>query len=182
MTLVFLFKALVVFTVLQRLLELFLAKFNERHIIQQGGFVASEKNYRYMVMAHVVWFGGLFYLAIKPPAFIPETWFYIFFCLFLLGQLLRVSAYITLGKNWSTRILILPNTKAKKKGIYKFLRHPNYIGVCLELFALPMMVGGWELAISISIVNLVILYFRIQKEEELLVKHNDYETVFNLQK
>lgn len=168
------FKGLVVFTIIQRLLELIIAKRNEAYIISQGGHILPEKNYIFMVLLHTSWLLSLVYLAFfSELTFSPiSSTFFIF--LFLCGQSFRLSAIFTLGKRWSTKVMILPEAPVVKSGLFKVIRHPNYVGVVLEIAALPLVAGLWEVAAIFSLLNAIILYFRIKFEEQMLCKHNDY--------
>jgi len=168
------FKGLVVFTIIQRLLELILAKKNEAYIISQGGQVLPEKNYIFMVLLHTSWLLSLTYLAFFTELTFSPISAVFFILLFFCGQSFRLSAIFTLGKRWSTRVMILPEAPVIKSGLFKVIRHPNYVGVVLEIAALPLVAGFWEVAAVFSLLNAVILYFRIKFEEQMLSKHNDY--------
>ncbi len=172
------FKALVIFTIVQRLAELFISKKNEKYITSIGGKVLPEKNYIFMVLLHTSWLVVLLYNALKLPLSFSPITFGIFSFLFLLGQFFRISAITTLGKRWSTRVMILPEAPVIKSGIFKVVRHPNYVGVVLEIAALPLVAGLWKQALFFSICNGIILFFRIRFEEEMLSTHNDYQQQF----
>lgn len=175
---VFLF--IVLFTILQRLFELRISTQNEKSIVQDNGFIVPEKNYLFMVSLHSTWLVAILYMAIWRWSESNLSIFLIGLVLFLCGQTLRIIAIKTLGSRWTTRIAILPEKPAINKGVFKYLRHPNYLGVCLEIFALPFMASFFYVSIFFSIVNLLILYFRIKKEEEFLSKYNSYQDIFNL--
>lgn len=135
-----------------------------------------------MVILHTLWIISLIYFA-----YFTDLTFYgplaiISVFAFLCGQMLRITAITTLGKRWSTRIVILPEAPAIKKGVYNYIRHPNYLGVVLEIAALPLMASLFEVMFVFSITNFVILYFRIRFEEECLMKHNNYKELFNLKR
>ena len=180
MELIVIFKVVVVFTVLQRIFELFIAKSNEKYILSKGGKIIPEKNYIFMVLLHSSWLILLVGFAYFSKINFIEPLFWISLMFFIFGQFLRITAIKTLGKRWSTRIVILPEAPAIRKGIFSFLRHPNYLGVVIELAALPLMGNMIEVAILFSLLNAIILYFRIKKEEESLIEFNNYSTIFNL--
>lgn len=162
--------------------ELFLAKKNERHILSLGGRIIPEINYIVMVILHSLWLSSLFYLTFFTEILIRKELFFSFLFMFVIGQSLRILAIRTLGKRWSTRIVILPNVDAVSKGIFKWVKHPNYIGVIIEILALPLMVGFFKIALIFSFFNLIILYFRVRLEEKYLREYNNYDFVFNIQK
>lgn len=170
---------LVVFTIFQRLVELGISKRNENAIKEQNGFIVPERNYLFMVALHSGWLIYLLFASLKLELTILPSLFIFGGIVFLLGQVLRITAITTLGKRWTTRIAILPKAPAVKKGLFQYIRHPNYLGVCLEIVALPMMVGLWPAALIFSGMNFVILYFRIRKEEQFLSQYNSYQELFH---
>ena len=169
------FKVIVIFTVIQRLSELVLSKSNEKHICAQGGQVLPETNYIFMVMLHTSWLLVIIYYAFFNNLNFSTLFFPLFLVLFFIGQTFRIVAIKTLGRRWSTRVMILPEAPAINHGLFKTFRHPNYIGVVIEIAALPLMAGLWPVAVIFSILNGVILFFRIRFEEEMLKEYCDYE-------
>lgn len=169
------FKILVIFTIVQRLYELRIAKSNEAKIIAKGGKVLPEKNYIFMVLLHSSWLLALVYAAFKMELHFKEGLFYPALVLFGLGQFLRIMAIKTLGERWSTRVMVLPEAPVIKSGLFNIVRHPNYVGVVLEIAALPLIAGLWQVAAFFSFCNGVILFFRIRFEEKMLCEHNNYQ-------
>lgn len=172
------FKVSVVFTIIQRLAELFWAKRNERIVCSKGGKVLPEKNYLFMVLLHTSWLVSIAYYTFANPLHFQEISFAVFFLLFIIGQTLRITAIATLGERWSTRVMVLPEAPVVHKGIFKFIKHPNYLGVILEIVALPAMGSLYAIGIIFSILNFIILFFRIRFEENMLKTYNDYEQKF----
>lgn len=173
------FKGVIVFTIIQRVSELFLSNKNQKKIIENGGFVAREPNYILMVLLHSTWLIYLTYMGfvVKINPSVIELSFFLF--IFLLGQILRLTAIFTLGPRWTTRVVIANSPTVVKNGIFKYINHPNYLGVVLEIFALPAMGGLYLGAILFSILNAIILYFRLKLEVKLLSLHNNYNESFN---
>lgn len=174
------FKSIVIFTAVQRIVELFISKKNEKYIVNNGGIIIPETNYIFMVLLHTSWILLLLYYALFVDLIFNFNLALIGIILFLCGQILRITAIKTLGKRWTTRIAILPNIPAINGGIFSYIRHPNYLGVVIEIAALPIVAGLFGVSTIFSIFNLIILYFRITKEEETLNKHNSYNQIFNL--
>ncbi len=71
---------------------------------------------------------------------------------------------------------MVPGEKPVTGGPYRYLRHPNYLAVILEMACLPLAWGLWRLAIVFSVGNAVILYLRIREEERALGA--DWERAF----
>lgn len=155
--------------VIQRFIELSYSKRNERLLKSKGAIEYGREHYPLIVLMHALFFVSMF----------VEFFFsgrnkelnilnYLFLVIFILLQFARIWVLISLGENWSTRILHVPGSKLVKKGPYKFLRHPNYIIVTGEIFCLPMMFNLYITAIVFSLINLILLGIRIKKENEAL--------------
>ncbi len=173
------FKILVVFCTLQRLGELFIAKRNEKWMCSQGGKVLKEPNYIFMVLLHTTWILTLLYYAFSEDLkILNSTLFIISSLMFFVGQFFRIHAITTLGKRWSTRVCVLPEAPVVKAGLFHWIKHPNYTGVVIEIFFLPMVAGLWKVALFFSVLNFIILFFRIRFEERMLCEYNDYEEKF----
>jgi methyltransferase len=97
---------------------------------------------------------------------------------FLAGQALRYAAIRTLGERWTVRVMTLPGAKPVSGGIYRVIRHPNYLGVALEIAAVPLLHSAYLTAFLFSIANGLILAWRIRTEEAALREQNNYEQVF----
>jgi methyltransferase len=77
-------------------------------------------------------------------------------------------AIATLGTRWCTRIIVLPGAPPVTGGPYRWLRHPNYLAVVVELAALPLAFGSWRTALAFSSANAALLAVRIRAEERAL--------------
>jgi methyltransferase len=86
----------------------------------------------------------------------------------LIAQGLRYWAVSTLGRRWSTRIVVFPGRAPVQAGPYRWMRHPNYLAVVLEMASVPLAVGAWRTAILFSALNAWLLSARIPLEERAL--------------
>jgi methyltransferase len=80
-------------------------------------------------------------------------------------QALGYWAILSLGERWTTRVMVLPGAPLVRSGAYKFLPHPNYLAVVLEIFAAPLMFGAWITAGVFTVLNAGVLLVRIRAEE-----------------
>ena len=64
----------------------------------------------------------------------------------------------------------MPGEKLVRRGPYKYIKHPNYLVVVIEVLTLPMIFGARATALVFSILNAILLYVRISEEERAL-KH-----------
>ncbi len=90
--------------------------------------------------------------------------------LFLLAQLLRYWAILSLGDYWNTRVLIVPGTTLVRRGPYRYLRHPNYVVVAVEIMTFPLIFGAWVTALVFSALDAALLYIRIKTENRALAE------------
>lgn len=159
------FYFLLVWISLGRLLELKRAERNRRKLLENGGREFYPGHYRWMVLLHVSW---IFSCAVESywRKSLPPLWLsFLAGFLFLLGFAFRLAAIYTLKGRWTTRIIIPANEPLIQKGIYRHLRHPNYLGVILEILALPLLGGCWITALLFSLMNAPLIAHRIKLEE-----------------
>ncbi|MBB5235491.1 isoprenylcysteine carboxyl methyltransferase family protein [Deinococcus budaensis] len=149
----------------QRLLELRLARANERWAREQGATEHGQEHYPLFFLLHPGWMLGLLLEGRRSGA--PVNWPAL--ALFVLAQPLRYWVIRTLGRYWNTKILIVPGGKRVTGGPFRYLRHPNYAVVALELAAAPLAVGAWRTALAASVLNAaLILLIRLPAEERAL--------------
>src|SRR4029077_6395596 len=60
---------------------------------------------------------------------------------FLVLQVGRYWVLATLGRRWTTRVIVLPGAPLIESGPYRLLRHPNYVIVAVELALVPLALG-----------------------------------------
>jgi methyltransferase len=154
---------------LQRLLELGLSRRHERTLRARGAVERGRGHYPLMIALHVLWLlSTLVEGLLRGPDF-PAFWL-VPLALFLLVQPLRYWAIFSLGEYWNTRILVVPGTKLVRRGPYKYLRHPNYVVVAVEILTFPLIFGAWITALVFSLLNATLLYVRIREENRALAE------------
>ncbi|SFI88394.1 isoprenylcysteine carboxyl methyltransferase family protein [Thermoflavimicrobium dichotomicum] len=163
--------------VIQRCVELLLAKKNAAWIKEQGGYEIGRKHYPLLVAVHVLFFAGMLLEKEILHAASP-SWWWLPFLGFMLAQGLRWWCIHSLGPYWNTRIWVVPGHVPLAKGPYRYLRHPNYVAVIIEFVTLPLAMGAYLTAWIASIINLVLLLFvRIPAEERALGETTCYEEI-----
>ena len=90
--------------------------------------------------------------------------------LFLFVCLLFARFWVirTLGRRWTTRIIVLPGVPLVRHGPYRFVSHPNYLVVVGEIAVLPLVFGLWQVSLLFSAANAVVLAIRIRAENAAL--------------
>ncbi len=167
-----LFWCVIGFVLLQRVGELLLAKRNTRFIKKQGGVEAGENHYKWMVLLHVTFFISMF-VEIGSKGWDHISFHLLPFLLFCLVQPLRIWSIASLGHYWNTRIYVIKGLEPVMRGPYKYIKHPNYLVVIVELVTLPMTFGAIWTAVLFSLLNVLMLSVRISIEEAAL--HEAYQ-------
>jgi methyltransferase len=127
-----------------------------------GAIEHGASHYPLIVALHAAWLGGLWILGWAQP--VSLFWLSVF----LLLQLGRAWVLISLGRRWTTRIVVLPNEPLVRTGPYRFLSHPNYVVVAGEIAVLPLCLGLPWYAVAFSIANAVVLMIRLRSETAAL--------------
>ena len=144
----------------QRLLELVYARINTRRLLAAGGVEVGHRHYPLFMLLHGSWLLALFVLT---PASAPVSWSLI--ALYAALQFGRLWVIATLGRYWTTRIVTLPGAPLVARGPYRFVRHPNYLIVALEIPVLPLAFGQVALAVVFGLLNGILLCYRIRIED-----------------
>lgn len=164
-----------VFAVLvsQRLIELELCRRNRRFLIARGGMEFYPEKYPLMVALHTLflvslawesypWHAPLDPLAVAcMVALVPVT-------------ALRYLSIATLGRCWTTRIVVIPGSRVVRSGPYRYLRHPNYLAIVLEFILFPLLLRAPCTLVAFSLANLAVLRQRIRLEEKVLGEMTDF--------
>jgi methyltransferase len=147
---------------LQRLAELVIARRNTRELLARGAHEIAPGHYPLIVAVHAGWLGALWWLAPGKAVNWPLI------ALFVLLQLGRVWVLATLGRRWTTRIIVVPGERLVARGPFRFVRHPNYLVVAGEIAVLPLAFGLWQVALVFSLLNAAVLAIRIGAEDRAL--------------
>ena len=159
--------AILALVTLQRLGELFRAGSNTRRLLAEGAREHGAGHYPLIVAVHTAWLAALWWRAPAQPINGPLL------LLFVLLQLGRLWVIRSLGPRWTTRIIVKPGTTLVRKGPYRWISHPNYLVVALEIAVLPLVFGLWTIAVLFSLLNAAVLAIRIREENEALASLRD---------
>lgn len=153
--------------IFERGIELLIARRNERWIRSQGGVEAGAALSKAIVLFHVLWFFGFLIEATFQGGrpIVPAIWVGIAFGLLQAG---RYWCIFSLGKFWNTKLLVLPGAQRVQRGPYRWVRHPNYAIVLIEIFLYPALLGCWWTAAGGSLTNVLLLQKRIAQEDRAL--------------
>lgn len=165
------FTAFVLLTGVERVVELVISKRNAAWAYAQGGVESGRGHFPAMVALHTgMLVGALAEAWLLGRPFIPALGWPML-VLALLCQAGRYWVIASLGRQWNTRVIVVPGLALSRRGPYRFawLRHPNYVIVALEGIALPLVHTAWITALVFTVLNAILLLgFRIPAEERAL--------------
>jgi methyltransferase len=147
----------------QRLGELMIARRNTKRLLAHGGREVGAAHYPLFIVLHTAWLVALAIFVPFDRRPNPEL-----IGLYLLLQLGRIWVISSLGPYWTTRIITVDGAPMVRKGPFRFLRHPNYLVVVAEIAVLPLAFGAWRLALVFSVLNALLLAYRIHVEQTAL--------------
>lgn len=159
---------LVVAVGLERVAELVVSRRNAAWSFARGGVEFGQRHFPAMVVLHSglliacileVWWAGRPLVAVLGWPMLA---------LVLASQALRWWCITTLGRQWNTRVLVVPGLARVTRGPYRWLRHPNYVAVVVEGAALPLVHSAWVTAVAFTALNALLLRVRLRVEEAAL--------------
>ncbi len=141
-----------------------------------------EPGYPAMVAVHAAWLAGcvLEPLLTRSEPRLPVT----LVALGVWGAALALRGWLmlSLGRLWNVRLVQRAVQPVVTAGPYRYLRHPNYLAVVLELAAVPLALGAWWTALLAGGANAAVLWRRIAREEAYLFTVPGYRAAFGAKK
>ena len=153
------------FIILLRIGELILSRRNETWLLQNGANEYGQKHYPYIVALHV-----LFILSLIVEYSTKQTASFNLFFLILYFLLLIFKAWVimSLGKFWNTKIYHIKDFPLIENGVYKYIKHPNYLIVIAEIAIIPLVFHLYYTAIAFTVLNAIMLSVRVKEENKVL--------------
>ncbi|MCF4120967.1 isoprenylcysteine carboxyl methyltransferase family protein [Antribacter sp. KLBMP9083] len=168
MTSELLFTVLVLAVGLERLAELVLSRRHARWAFARGAKEYGSGHYGPMVVLHsALLVGSVAEVWLLGRAFLPALG-WTMLAIVVAAQALRWWCIATLGRQWNTRVIVVPGLALVNRGPYRLLRHPNYVAVVLEGAALPLVHSAWITACLFTVLDAWLLTVRIRVEDRAL--------------
>jgi methyltransferase len=162
------FTGLVALVALERLAELVVSRRNAAWSFRRGGVETGRRHYGMMVALHTGLLAGALAEAwtrrpdlLLPLAVVATT-------LVVLAQALRWWCIAALGRQWNTRVIVVPGLPRVRRGPYRWMPHPNYVAVVVEGVALPLVHTAWITAAVFTVLNAALLAVRLRVEAQAL--------------
>ena len=142
---------LLAFVHLSRLGELILAQRNTAALLRRGAQEIAAGHYPLTVALHAAWLSTLWVIGTAQPVHLG------WLALFGVVQVARVWVLATLGRRWTTRILVEPGETLVRRGLYRYFSHPNYLVGIAEIAVLPLSLGPPGVAVIFTARNAAVL-------------------------
>ena len=154
----------------ERLAELVLAQRNLAWSRARGGVEIGAGHYPVMVALHLALLVGCAVeVTVMQRPFIPAlAWPML--ALVVAAQGLRWWCITTLGRQWNTRVVVIPGAPRIGGGPYRWISHPNYVAVAIEGLALPLVHSAWVTALAFTTLNAALLSTRVSVENSALAR------------
>jgi methyltransferase len=153
----------------ERIAELVLSRRHAAWAFERGGVESAPRQMPWMITLHVgLLVGAVAEVWLLGRPFIP----WLGWPMLVIALACQVGRYVivrTLGRQWNTRVIVVPGMPTVRSGAYRWIRHPNYVIVAIEGIALPLVHTAWITALVFTVLNAVLLLgFRIPAEEKAL--------------
>ncbi len=150
------------FVIILLIAELFVARRNEKWMLQNGAVEYGKKHYPFIVALHSLFFVSLIVEYSMQQA--PSSFNLIILLIYLLLIVFKVWVIASLGKFWNTKIFRIQNYPLINKGLYKYIKHPNYVIVVAEIALIPLIFHLYYTAVIFTVLNAIMLTVRIREE------------------
>ncbi|MEO8098942.1 MAG: isoprenylcysteine carboxylmethyltransferase family protein [Acidobacteriota bacterium] len=174
-----LYLALLACVAVGRLLELRHSRRNQQLLFEAGATKSPEPAYPWMVALHTAILGGsaLEVVALHRPW---NPWLgSLSLVAFLAANAARWWVMRTLGTRWNVQVLSASRLGViTAAGPYRWVRHPNYSAVFIEMLALPLIHSAFFVAFFGALLHAVILYQRVTLEEAVLRRDPSWKAAF----
>ena len=152
----------------ERIAELLLSRRNARIALARGGIESGASHFRFMAAVHALFLPACAAEVLFLHRPFPGALGWVCAGAAVAAQGLRWWAIATLGWRWNVRVIVVPAEPPVRGGPYRFLRHPNYVAVAVEMLSVPLAYGAFLCALIFSLLNLLLLRVRIRVEEAAL--------------
>ena len=168
------FLGLLVAVALLRIVELQISRRHQQEMIARGAAKVDEPRFRWMVALHtaVLLAAALEVVLLRRP-FIPIL-AAVMFAIFLAANVVRWWVIRALGNHWNVQVMDSTRLGVISSGPFRYVRHPNYAAVFVEMIVLPLIHTAWITALVGAVLHIVVLTVRLSAEERVLLANPDY--------
>jgi methyltransferase len=147
--------------------ELAISRRHERTLFARGATTPADPVYGTMQWAYP---GAFIAMALEGATIgIPSSGVLLAgVIVFAAAKALKFWAMASLGVRWTYRVLVLPDVPLVTAGPYRWIRHPNYVGVLGELIGMAFVTGARVSGPLAILFFSWLLWRRIRAEERAL--------------
>jgi methyltransferase len=168
------FLSLLLAVALLRIFELGVSRRHQRQMVANGATKVSEPRFRWIVLLHTaVLVGAALEVVFLHRPFIPAL-AVVMLLLVLAGNLVRLWVVRTMGQHWNVQVMNSTSLGVVTSGPFRFVRHPNYAAIFVEIFSLPLIHTAWITALLGCVGFVVTISQRIAVEESVLFANPQY--------
>jgi methyltransferase len=160
-----------------RLVELGISQRHRRELVRLGARPVTETGFGVMVALHAGILAGSILEVLLARRSVPLALAAGASIGVVAANVLRIWAIRTLGRHWNVRVVDSTALGVVGSGPYRFIRHPNYVAVFLELSCLPLVQGAWITAVVGTLLHVLVLRRRIALEEAVLFADERYAAI-----
>jgi methyltransferase len=159
---------------LLRIVELQISRRHQREMVARGATKVNDPRFLWMVLLHTgVLVGAAVEVVFLHRPFIPLL-AAICFVVFLAANGVRWWVIQTLGEHWNAQVVDSTGLGVVTTGPFRYVRHPNYAAVFVEMLTLPLIHTAWITALAGSLAHIVVLSQRLSTEERILFSDAHY--------
>lgn len=170
---------LLVVVALLRLVELRISKKHQQEMVARGAAKVVDPRFRWMVLLHTAVIVG----AAVEVVFLHRPFFpllaAICFAIFLAANAVRWWVIRTLGEHWNVQVMNSTSLGVVTSGPFRYVRHPNYAAVFVEMLVLPLIHTAWITALAGSLAHVLVLSQRLATEERVLFSDLQYRAAMS---
>ena len=159
---------------LLRLYELLISRRHQREMLAHGAQKVADPRFRWMVFLHTSVLVG----AALEVVFLHRPFYPVFaavcFAIFVAANVVRWWVIRTLGEHWNVQVMNSTGMGVITDGPFRYVRHPNYAAVFVEMLILPLIHCAWITAVLGSAAHVAVLSQRLATEERVLFSDARY--------
>src|SRR5215470_99446 len=157
-----------------RIVELRISKRHQKEMTAEGATKAKDPIFPVMAVFHT----ALLIAAAAEVLFLQRPLLSALAiamgALFLGANVVRWWVIRTLGRHWNVEVMDSTKLGVVTTGPFRYVRHPNYAAVFVEMIALPLIHTAWITAFVGAVVHVIVLSLRLSVEDPVLLANPDY--------
>ena len=98
----------------------------------------------------------------------------------IIGLITRITATRTLKQYYTRTLKIQPDQKVIDFGLYKYIRHPGYLGLIMIWIGASVASNNWLIFVFVTLSSILAYHYRMESDEQMLISafgdsYNNYK-------